>query len=401
MDRRRGRVVLVALFLMLGALAPAGAGRGSAPCPRPDRAKPTVTLCRFSVKHVLNVTEEGGLGRVEVAGKVGAVLQRDAGVVTLLDLKDAARPKKLGSYDDDAKDSLDGDLAFSDDGKWLFYARQTRQFSKDGLHVLDVSNPSTPRLSTYSAAGGAYRVDYYRDGDEEWVVMLDATHGLVVYRFEPTTGQVTPVFVDPAPALRRVGGPASAGIFIDREDPALGIPLLYVSSGTVGLQVYDLSDPTAPALLGSWSEVGLAEIEVAASKTSRRIYAATEYWFDKQLVPEVVVLDASNLEKIRETRRFSYDAAADDSERIQGMALADGILYIAHSRVGVLAVDRRGDIRASVTFMGAPNEGAGVPPSSSPAASYVIDVEARGGVVYATDAATGLLTSLKPLLNSN
>lgn len=337
----------------------------------------------------IKVSKVGGLGRVEIQGSIGAVVQRDEGTVAILDTKDPLNPRVVGRYDW-AKDSLDGDLAFSKDGKWLFYARQTRNFDEEGVHVLDVSDPSDPRLAFYLPAGGAYRVQYIKQGDTEWVVLLDAIDGLVVSRFDPTTGALVPVHVDALPALK-VGGPASAGFFYEPKDPMLGVPLLYVSTGKTGLQIFDVADPAQPVQVGAWSELGLAEIEVEATKKSRTVYAASEYWFGKNIPPEVVVLDASDLGKVTERRRLGLGVAPAEGNFVQGMALSGDRLYVAHSSHGLVVFDRgNGKTVRSYRATGKRNEMAGV--LSSP---YAIDVELVGrGSLFVTDAALGTLTSL-------
>lgn len=356
-----------------------GASPGSA---RPSREK-TVVL-----------SEDGGLGRIEFHGKkLGAVLRRDEGIVTLLDTKNPSAPSVLGSYDDDATRSLDGDLDFSNDGSYLFYARQTEQFSRDGLHVLDVTDPSAPALSIYFPMGGAYRVESFFDGTTEYVYVLDATHGLVTFRFEPTTGQVVPTNVDALPALK-VGGPASAGIFIDVKDPMTGTPLMYVTTGETGLQVYDLSDPALPSIVGEWGDVGLAEVEVVATKSKRTVYAAAEYWFDKTLKPVVHILDATDLSSISDASSIDLQYAADpqDRTRVQGIAIRGNRMYIAWSTLGIAEIplnDRyvtakmtlpKGKPTAKAVALGSP---------------YAYDVEVIGDRLYATDATTGQLTIFK------
>ncbi|MEA2451740.1 MAG: hypothetical protein QOG04_450 [Actinomycetota bacterium] len=336
----------------------------------------------------LEVSTEAGLGRLELHGDIGAALQRDEGVVALLDLSRPERPKVLGRYDDGASQSLDGDLAFSTNGEWLFYARQTVQFSKDGLHVLDVSDPSAPTLASYQPGGGSLRVAHYDDGTTEWVVLMDATSGMVVYRFEPTTGVLIPVHVNPLPATK-VGGPASAGVVI-QKDPILKKPLLYASTGMTGVEVFDFSDPTNPKLLGSWDEMGLAEIEVRVTGKHRMIYGAAEYWFDKAKPPVVEELDASHLDHIKLERELSVGCKTDDTQRVQGMALAGDALYVANSTIGLPVYFGANYFRFTPVTRGAQNAGAGFQ-----GIPYVFDVEVQGRYVYATDAATGYLTVLE------
>lgn len=335
------------------------------------------------------VTGEGGIGSIAVAGKVGAVLQRDEGTVALLDLKNSARPKVVGRYEDPAPTSLDGDVAFSKDGKYLFYARQTRDFAKEGIHVLNVEDPATPTLVSYAPAGGSLRVAYHHDGDAEWVVLLDAITGLVVYRFERASGQLVPVHVDPLPALK-VGGPMSGGVVVDPKDPGTGAPLLYVTTGRTGLQVFDFSDPAAPAELGSWTEeTGLASIAVSAARRSRTVYVATEYWFDAGREPQVIELDARDLGAIEAKRRFSFGAPADDLWRVQEIAMAGSELYVAHSHLGLLVLDRRGRVARVARVPGAT---AVEPPIVAP---YAYGVAPSSGRAYVTDAASGLLWTLR------
>ena len=339
-----------------------------------------------SVAAALQVSEAGGLGRIELHGDLAAVLQRNEGIVSLIDISKPTAPKVLGRYDDGASQSLDGDLAFSSDGKWLFYARQTVQFSRDGVHVIDISDPSAPTLASYQPGGGTLRVGHYDDGTDEWVVTMDATSGMVVSRFEPTTGALVPVHVSALPALK-VGGPASAGIVI-QKDPILKKPLLYASTGETGVEVFDFSDPTSPVLLGSWAETGLAEIEVRVEGKKRLIYGAFEYWFEKTNKPYVVELDASDLEDIKQKRLLSVACKTDDSMRVQGMALAGRDLYVANSGAGLPIYFGDNFVRFVPVAVAKQNGSAGFPGASV----YVFDVEVAGRYVYVTDGANGYLT---------
>ena len=345
----------------------------------------------FSARRVgaVEISKDGGLGRVELHKDLAAVLQRDEGIVSLVDVSRPSRPKVVGRYDNDAQESFDGDLAFSSDGKWLFYARQTHEFSMDGVHVLDVSDPANPSLASYQPAGGTLRIGYFDDGDAEWVVIMDAIDGMVVYRFEPTTGSLVPVHVSPLPPLK-VGGPASAGVVITR-DPILDIPLLYAATGRTGVEVYDFSDPTDPQLLGEWPDLGLAEIEVRVEGKKRTIYGASEYWFAKQQEPVVVQLDASKLDRIRLVRTYALDLPPEDRFRVQGLALYGDVLYAAHSETGLVAFAPNGGVASRTTFRDPRNKNPGVIGE----ANYTFDVEVRGAYAYVTDAATGVLSILK------
>ena len=361
---RRGAVVL--LMCLLASTFPASAAQGMR----------NVGVVRLSDK---------ALGRVEVHGDVAAVLQREEGIVALVDVSDERRPKALGRYDDGATQSLDGDLAFSTDGRFVVYARQTVQFSRDGIHVIDVADPKNPTLRSYSAGGGAYRVLFHSDASGDYVVLLDAVLGLVVYRF--VEGVLIPVHVDALPATK-VGGPASAGMVI-REG------MLYVTTGMTGLQVYDFSDPLSPQLLGSWDGQGLAEVEVVAQGKKTIAYAASEYWFEPTTKPDIVVLDVTDPASIEEVDRWRVvrgSAAASDPLRVQGMTMRGETLYVANSALGP-----RG-FRNGRSVDGYPSPPCGpTPPGAEcgppPPPPFAIDVEMASGHLYLTSA-DGFLRTL-------
>ncbi|MDQ3645865.1 MAG: hypothetical protein M3345_02905, partial [Actinomycetota bacterium] len=384
------RLVSTSLCLsigLLGTVVPPAVSSARRSCPAPATARP----CGLEVTASVPVSDAGGLGQIEIApdGKLAAVVQRDEGIVATLDIGRSGAPKVIGRFDDGAVNSFDGDLAFSHDGGFLFYARQTHQFSGDGIHVLDVSDPTEPAEVAYQPQGGTLRIAYYFDGAREWVISLDAIHGLVINLFDRTTGQLVPVHVDPLPLITKVGGPASAGIVVDPDDPKLGVPLLYVAAGQ-GLDVFDLSDPVLPQKLGSWSEQGLADIEVVATPKGRTVYAASEYWFRANTPAEIVVLDASSFDAIEERSRWGLGRPPEEAWRVQGMEYANGALYVAHSTGGLMVLDGRGRTQASVAPPGKRNEAAGV--QGSP---YAMDVEVLRSAVLLTDAATGALTVLR------
>lgn len=383
--------------LLAGALAAPSRAHGCH-VPEPKVGAGATASCHMDKIGALEVSETAGLGRMEIHGKTAAILGRDEGIVSLVDVSKPAKPKVLGRYDGGleqqrAGKSLDGDLAFSSDGKWLFYARQSTQMSGDGVHVIDVSDPSAPTLLHYQPQGGASRIAVYDNGSATYVITLDAVQGLVVNRFDPTdsTGALVPVFAEPTPALTKVGGPASAGLFVDAEDEALGLPLLYAAAGD-GLHVYDLSAPEQPALVGSWDSEGLAEIEVVSTKKSRTIYTATEYWFETDNTPEVIVLDASDLSAIDDKRRIGLGFPATDEFRVQGMSLTRNRLFVAYSQAGLIAFDLGGHSMGYFSDLGAKNAAATV----ATAGPYAYDVESTGKLVYVTDAASGTLTVVRP-----
>jgi hypothetical protein len=359
--------------------------------------------CGMTRLGAVEVSADKGIGQIETHGSLAAVIQREDGQVALMEISDPAAPRVVGRYDgntgsSELDDPFDGDVAFSSDGRYLFYARQTHQFSNEGLHVIDVSDPTRPQRAAYTPAGGTLRLAYHRAGDAEYVVILDAIAGMVVYRFVRGAGgaSLVPVHVDALPALK-VGGPASAGLFVDPRDPRLGVPLLYVSTGETGLDVFDFSTPERPVKLGSWAAEGLADIEVVATAEGRTVYAATEYWFNRQSLPRILELDATDLSKVSVGQRFSPgepDYPGGVNWRVQGIELADGLLYVAHSHAGVGVLDTccLTDIpRAATTDLGDGNTGG----EFRSIAPYAMDVEISGDVILVSDASTGVFSTFR------
>jgi hypothetical protein len=404
------RTKILAATLVLLAVMPSAAGGGKSvpiriddPPPIPTCARSLMNaqahdhaskrhpkaVCKMKRISELEVSKAAGLGQIEVRGKIAAVLQRDEGAVALLDVKNPRKPKVLGRYDDDIADSFDGDLVFSKNGKWLFYARQTHQFSRDGIHVLDVSNPKEPTLAFYQPQGGAFRIGYLNRGGNEYVITMDAIAGLTINRFEPTTGALIPVYVDALPALK-VGGPASAGVFVDPKDPKLGLPLLYATNGMSGLDIYDLSVPEAPTKLGSWDQAGLADVEVRTVKGKRQVFAASEYWFDENTHPGVYVLDATNAGDIKQRDLWTAPVQPTTEWRVNGLELTGKRLSVAFSHAGLVSLDATGEPKAVYQQPRPVNEEA-----SLKASPYAMDVESARGLLYLTDASTGILTILK------
>ena len=362
--------------------------------------------CGMTRLGAVKVSNTAGLGQIEIREGLAAVVERDDGTVALVDVKDPAAPRVVGRYNPntgrpDIDQPYDGDVVFSSDGRYLFYARQTRQWSTEGLHVVDISDPANPKVAAYAPAGGTLRVAYHRIADAEYVLILDAVTGLQVFRFQraAAAAALVPVHIDALPQLK-VGGPASAGFHIDPLDPQLKVPLLYVTTGKTGLDVFDFSAPESPRKLGSWSTAGLADIAVRATETERTVYAATEYWFTKQSKPRIVELDAANLGAIKERGRFSPGETPVNAQngsklwQVQGLALAGDLLYVAHSHSGLAVVDiccGGTGLRGSTTDLGDANTGG----EFAASAPYAMDVEANSEVAFVTDAATGTLSTFQ------
>lgn len=402
MPRARPGLLSAALVVALAASGTAdGQERPVCPLHQPHGGAHERVSCQLTKLGGVEISETKGLGQIEVRGDLAAVVQREDGRVALVDISDPSAPRVLGRYDGNTgrpelDDPFDGDVAFSSDGRFLFYARQTHDFSNDGLHVIDISNPSAPALVEYVPGGGTLRVAYHRAGDAEYVVTLDAVAGMIVFRFQRAAagGTMVPVHVDALPQLK-VGGPASAGVFVDPNDTRLGKPLLYVSTGRTGLQVFDFSTPERPVLLGAWDDAGLADIAIHSTADGRTVYAATEYWFAATTPPRLIELDATDLGAIAERQRFSAGDPAYGGGvpwRLQGIAHSEGRLYVAHSHAGLGVLETcclQEPPVAATTDLGAGNTG-GEFRTLSP---YAMDVEPLANdLLLVSDASTGTLS---------
>lgn len=362
--------------------------------------------CGMTRLGAVEVSTGAGIGQIEVRGTLAAVVQREDGRVALLDISDPSAPRVLGRYDGNTglpvlDDAFDGDLAFSSDGRYLFYARQSLEgLSNDGLHVIDVSDPARPLRAAYVPGGGTIRLAYHRAADAEYVMTLDAATGMAVFRFVRSAAgpSLRPVHVDALEAVN-VGGPGSAGLFVDPRDPRLGVPLLYVTTGSKRLDVFDFSVPEQPAKLGSWATegLGLADLEVVSTVDRRTVYAASEYWWNRDAPPLILELNATELSKITLQQEFSPggpDYPAGVNWRVQGVEVADGQLYVAHSHagLGVLTTCCLTELpRAATTDLGDGNTGG----EFRSIAPYAMDVEVSNGVILISDASTGVFSTFR------
>lgn len=372
------------------------AGPAGCTVPATTSSVPVPDSCNLSLVGALDLSPNGGAGQLDVHDALVAVVLRDEGRVALVDMTDPAAPAVVGSYDGGTGQAsldhpLDGDVAFSDDGTILFHARQTSDYSNEGLHVLDVTDPSAPVRTDLALQGGMLRVAYGRVAGTEVVVTQDAIGGLTVFEVlrTPLGARVVPVHVDPLPALK-VGGPASAGIEFVEADPVTGAPLVVVADGTTGLRLLDLTDPSQPVELGAWDEQGLAAVAVEHRDGRRLVHAATEYWFDPATPPELVTLDTTDPEAITEVARRNiggYDG--DGAWKLGGLHLADGELHVAHGHAGLVTIEPGGTaVLRTTTDLGTPS----IPhPTHGFLAWYAMDVAAQGDHLLVTDGATGEL----------
>ncbi|MBN1888095.1 MAG: carboxypeptidase regulatory-like domain-containing protein [Thermoflexales bacterium] len=176
----------------------------------------------------------------------------------------------------------------------------------DGLHVVDLSDPTRPRQMGF----------YSLPGHEARAVVVSDTVAYVA------GGQSGLRLIDVTDAY----DPAELG-FYDTPGYAQGVAVsgthAYVADGDAGLRVLDVSDPASPTELGSHATPGLAQ-GVAVSGT---------YAYVADGGSGLRVLDVSNPISPTEV------GACDTPGSARGVALAGDYAYVADGAGGLRVVD--------------------------------------------------------------
>lgn len=193
-----------------------------------------------------NVRDPLGL---TVVGKYAYVTAADDGLI-VVDVSNAAAPKKVGSC------RLPGsarDIAVA--GGYAYVA--TRE---GGLRVVDVSNPKVPAEVGFYRPRRAVREGAVEAGPLVERVAVTVKHAYVIYSYVPKNKHARHnVFqiLD----ISNPKAPAELGSFeSDRDGQFLGVAVVgkhaYVADKASALWVLDISDPNAPAALGSCTALG-------------------------------------------------------------------------------------------------------------------------------------------------
>jgi hypothetical protein len=170
--------------------------------------------------------------RDQLAYLTGAATSKEgSGRLAIIDLADPANPWLRASIGlaGASAEGLDvvGTVAYVAD-------------SLAGLHLIDISDPDAPQLiGTYASSGArTVRVAGQR-------AYLGSDHGLEI--IDVSTPDAPSALAGPIPTAAPISGLALNGdlIFISSGD--------FGSSDFGGLEVYDLSDPKRPSLIGSYS----------------------------------------------------------------------------------------------------------------------------------------------------
>lgn len=122
----------------------------------------------------------------------------------------------------------------------------------DGMRIYDVSDPSSPVVvSTLLEASGSI-FEGYEGGAFDLALTAE-------YAFVLSSGELVALDISNPAAPAEVGTLATDASF---EELVLSGTRLYAADEDDGLHVFDVSDPTSPALLGATSDMG---VQIAAS----------------------------------------------------------------------------------------------------------------------------------------
>lgn len=188
------------------------------------------------------------------------------------DIFDVSNPEdlvKVGEYRNEEASGGDRNVAFSDDGQYVFMANEAGGQSaatSAGVRVIDVSDSSEPTDALFYniAPSGVHTVTAFTVDGVQYVAALnfgvhilrlteDALGNLrmvTVGRFATATPQQIAAHPEPGPTpfQRDVYGHDTWVT----EDPLTGQTLLYFAYSYEGVRVLDVSTPSAPQVVASW-----------------------------------------------------------------------------------------------------------------------------------------------------
>lgn len=245
-------------------------------------------------------TGVSGAVSIAVAGSYAYVGDTSAGLV-ILDVRNPANIVQVGSY---AAGDTYG-LALS--GKYVFASN----FSGGNVRVIDVSDPTSPKLaSTISTGGAPYGL--YAKGSYLYVA-----------------SQTSPKFqiVDTSnPAASSVVGTLSTGLNFPTAVTVSG-RYAYVGDATKGLQIIDVATPSAPSIVGS-VDTGAQYYGIAVA--GNYVYAA-DYGGRMKLI------DVADPATPRVVATTTLAAGTP-----KGVTIAGKHAYIANDNQGLAVIDING-----------------------------------------------------------
>lgn len=286
-------------------------------------------------------TLPGEMSAVKTHGSYAYVGQGDT--LFTIEVSDPARPNVVGAYRfSDLRVPLIRNIEVHPPLAYVStFDLSTSCCPVTSLKLVDISQPSSPRLITSAAINGADDIDVV-DGRvySVGVPWVSSTSSLAIYDLVNASRFVS---------RGTYGTHGSAAVVVHGT-------IAYLADNHYGLQVVDVSDPDNPGLLTTVPTLGPAsDVEIDGS----HVYVSTEEGlaiFDIS-TPHTPILQGS-----RQIHRFPPD-----------LEVSNGWAYLAleAGRLAILDVRNPDDIEVLATYH---------------AAGYVYDVEVNGSLLYlATD----------------
>ncbi len=386
-----------------------------------------------------------GAHAVDINGDLLAVAvngaHRDGGQqgVHLFDISDPSAMAHLSFWDAQVAVNGDRTIAFSGDGKTLFLGFEGGGI-KPGVQALDIRDPTMPLPVAFwedPQDFGSHTISTGVIDGTQYVFSLAL--GINILRYDETgftlVGKYVTAdeaaFVDAVDyvvgeeqgnpqtyALRAVYG-HDMNFYLD---PETGTPLLLVAYAYDGAKILDISQPSAPLMIGRFmppedtSHKHYTHSITAERHDGRLIVVVGSETFEpsNQVIPSPIwILDATETlssppmtaqpEYVGAWRNPGGAAAGDLGLSVHFFRQEAGFVYVSHYHGGVWAVDlrtaeARADPQAFGYIMPLP-ENAIAPPEDCcigfdlDGAPMVFDVAVKDGVVYAADIIQGVTSS--------
>ncbi|MBL4699164.1 MAG: hypothetical protein JKX70_10060 [Phycisphaerales bacterium] len=180
--------------------------------------------------------------------------------------------------------------------------------SGDGLHILDVSNPGTPEVGFVETVGAARSVVV----DRGLAYIADA-----IFNQSSLTSGLRIVDVSDPTAPELIG---SINLIGPTWDLVVDQDLVYTADGYFGFHIVDVSQPELPVVIGGYdTERETIDLDVKDGV----VYVADAFSF--------LIFDASDPSNI--------ELLAAEDIKAQAVMVRSGIAYVAEDRIGVHAFD--------------------------------------------------------------
>ncbi len=409
-----------------------------------DHANPTQhdVAYRTSLVDHLGLVDQGqpsGTHALALAGDTlfaASTLRGDHGFYAI-DVSDPSQMEVLGEWHDAT--AVGGDRAIDaiEEGDWVVLGTEGDVTAEEsGVHLLDTSDPSDIQSVTFlPLEGGAHTVDILTVDGTTYVFALNYGVQILQIAESPAGVQLVKVghwtYAGPeitdVPDYENPGNYPSWGLrsvyahdMTPVVDPERG-PLLYVAYAYQGLQVLDISQPSAPQLITRWTPGGEASpwythsVDAAWIDDRRVIVVGSEVFEERHLeTPSPVwILDGTDLEAPELVSTWTNPAGAGSDNLLYSahfFRIDDGHVHLSHYHGGVWVLDISTQAKqAEPEVAGAylPNADTGYRPDTECCLGFnlagipvTMDAVGDGNVTYAADIQTGVYALETPRLAS-